>query len=111
MDTRNLVVQKLEDLRVLSFGTGFNPETVTSDDAAWGLTQWGMKIIDLVSEASVGLPDFQCRQILGDRYRRVDAEMRGSTPMDDPSKMPDLIAAADAVDIDPIVDWLRANWS
>jgi len=110
LDPRNDVKHAHGDIRLLSIGTGSSPATVSSVDGEWGLTQWGMKIIDLVSDASVGLPDFQCRQILGDCYRRIDTQFREPMPMDDPSKITELVAHADQIDIGPYVTWLNEFW-
>lgn len=64
--------QRLEDVILLSMGTGFNPRYLESQDGDWGLVQWAPQILNLMFEGSAGLADYQCRQLLGDRYLRVN---------------------------------------
>lgn len=103
--------QVLQDLRVLSLGTGFNAQWVTSDHGDWGVMNWGFKLVDMLMDGAVGLADYQCAQLLGECYRRVNVDLGESIGMDDVDAIPRLLALADGVDLDPIVRWLGEQWS
>lgn len=63
--------QDLEDIVLLSLGTGHNPHYVPIQHGDWGVLHWATKIITLVMEGSAGLADYQCKQLLGRRYLRL----------------------------------------
>jgi len=107
--------QQLSDLRLLSIGTGLNPEYVTSQDGNWGLTQWNVKLIDLLLESGSGLADYQCSQLLGDScYKRLQPILQQNIGLDEIDAMPGFVAQADEMaasgQLAPIADWIQANW-
>jgi hypothetical protein len=57
---------------MLSIGTGTVLSYVKGKSHDWGLAQWAQPLINLLLDASMGIADYQCRQILGtERYHRV----------------------------------------
>jgi patatin-like phospholipase/acyl hydrolase len=64
--------QKLRDIRVLSMGTGYNPKYITAENEDWGFIEWAPHLISLMLEGSMGLADYQCRQLLETHYQRVN---------------------------------------
>jgi hypothetical protein len=58
----------------------------------------------------MGVADFQCRQVLGDRYHRVDRYLHNAVKMDStkPETLQYLVAQAKAVSITNTVNWLTA---
>ena len=61
---------------------------------------------------SMGVADFQCRQILSkDQYQRIDAffDRRINLDSTDPASLAYLEATAKAVNLNPVVKWLTAN--
>ncbi len=106
---RNTGGQQLHNIRLLSMGTGFNPHFLTEKDADWGMAQWvsNLNILNVMLEGSTGLVDYQCRQILEDNYYRVDTPLPIPIELGDLQHIPELLDAAEKVDIGPIVDWLR----
>lgn len=101
--------QKLEDLRLLSVSTGSNPRRLDSLNGDWGLAQWASHLINLMLEGSAGLADYQCRQILGDRYLRVDPRLPEPVGMDQVDKIPLMRRVAGNWDLTAAVDWLKRN--
>jgi len=67
--------QKLEDIVLLSIGTGHNPKYLEIQDANWGLAQWATHLVPLVLEGDADLADYQCRQLLGERYLRINPRL------------------------------------
>jgi len=106
-DTGN---QPLQNIRLLSIGTTANREYIESMNGDWGLTSWGLQLVDMLLDGAVGLADYQCRQLLDGCYLRVNQEVKEAIPMDDVSAIPTLIALADGVPLDPIIAWIRGQW-
>jgi patatin-like phospholipase/acyl hydrolase len=71
-DPRNTdPAQKLADIFLLSLGTGTNLSYIKGKNLDWGLAQWAKPLVSLLLDASMGIADFQCRQILKGNYRRI----------------------------------------
>lgn len=99
--------QQLADLRLLSIGTGENPAYLTGQTLDWGAAQWAKPLISLMIDGVMNVADYQCRRILRNNYRRVSTLLPSAIKLDDVKRIPDLIAAADAVDLAPTLKWLR----
>lgn len=66
-------VEKGEKIVLLSVGAGRNRDHIeTEDELDWGYLQWGKHLVNLVISAAVDVAHYQCRQILPDRYHRID---------------------------------------
>jgi uncharacterized protein len=113
--------QLLADLRVMSFGVGRPTQFVDGQDLAWGRSQWfgstapatitPAPLLDMLFWSSSEVPARYCAQLLGaDRFLRVNAAMR-PIALNDVGAIEELIGLADAVDLTPYLDWIRANWS
>ena len=89
---------KLEDVRLLSVGTGESRSHVEGD-VDWGVAEWAPKLVDLLTDGVSGVADYQCRQLLGDHYCRVQVELGHHVPMDDPSRLGELLLDAQGVDL------------
>lgn len=103
--------QKLEDVLLLSMGTGHNPRYLTIEDADWGLAQWAPHLVDLMLEGSSGLADYQCRQFLGCRYLRLDPLLPRPIGMDKVAEIPLMQNIAAQYNIDEAIQWIDANFS
>jgi hypothetical protein len=57
----------------------------------------------------VGVANFQCRQLLGDRYQRLEPVFPPGTSigLDDVSRIVDLLDFGNSVDLAPTLTWLR----
>jgi patatin-like phospholipase/acyl hydrolase len=100
--------QKLEDVALLSLGTGGNPAYVAARDAPWGIQQWARPLVNLVLTAgAVGLVDYQCRQILGNRYHRLNPPLPEPFTLDDVAEVPRLKAIALQADLTTTLAWLK----
>ncbi len=103
--------QMLEDLVLLSIGTGHNPRFLTAQNADWGLAQWAPHMISLMMEGSSGLADYQCRQLLGESYLRLNPRLSVEMDMDDVSKIPELQQLASQFDLDDAYSWLNRHFN
>jgi uncharacterized protein len=99
--------QELYNLVLLSIGTGLNPRSLPSQDGDWGLVQWGPHLVSLMLEGSVGLVDYQCKQILGARYLRLNPVLPGPIGLDRVDRMDVLTQTALDFDLSEALDWVR----
>jgi len=105
---------RLEDVRLLSIGNGAEPKYIEGESIDWGWGQWARPLIALMIAGTMGVADFQCRQLLGEeRYRRVDSWLRHPVNMDDTrDKTLDFLElSARSVDLGETLAWLeRTDW-
>jgi patatin-like phospholipase/acyl hydrolase len=99
--------QKLEEVTLLSIGTGIISKYLTEKDADWGLAQWAPHLLGIVIEGGVGLADYQCRQILGDRYLRIDPVLPVSMSMDNLEQIPIMQEVGQLEDLRTAIGWLK----
>jgi len=113
MDGRNQAGERatLDEIKLLSVGTGASLQYIAGQDHDWGDAQWIKPILNVMMDGSVGVADFECRQLLGDRYCRVEPIFPAgkSFPMDDVSKIVDLIDLARSYDLSSALAWLKSS--
>jgi hypothetical protein len=113
LDGRNQAGERatLDEIKLLSVGTGVSLQYINGNDHDWGDAQWMRPILNVMMDGSVGVADFECKQLLGDRYHRVEPVFPAgkSFPMDDVSKIVDLMDQANAFDLADTVAWLNAS--
>jgi hypothetical protein len=98
---------------LLSLGTGTSLQYIKGKSHDWGYAQWVKPLINLMLDGTAGIADYQCRQILGDRYHRLAPVFPVGTtvPMDDIAKIPYMIEFAEALSIDGTIEWLTQVWN
>jgi patatin-like phospholipase/acyl hydrolase len=99
--------QALGNITLLSVGTGRNTRHVAATENDWGWLQWSPHIIDIVLDGNSGVADYQCRQLLGPRYHRLNPLLPERINLDDLGKIPRLAEIASRVSLEPTLDWLR----
>ena len=113
LDGRNQPGERatLDGIKLLSLGTGASLQYMDGTDHDWGDAQWIRPILNVMMDGSVGVSDFQCKQLLGDRYCRVEPIFPAgkSFPMDDVSKIVDLLDLGQSYDLTTTVSWLQAS--
>jgi patatin-like phospholipase/acyl hydrolase len=96
----------LDELRLLSVGTGLNPTYVDRQDHDWGAGQWARLLVPLMVDGVTGVADYQCARLLGDRYHRLAPILPRPVALDAAEKAGELIADAWQVDLGPTLAWL-----
>jgi patatin-like phospholipase/acyl hydrolase len=99
----------LKDIKLLSVGTGLSLQYIAQQNVDWGDAQWIKPLLNILMEGSAGVADFQCIQLLGERYYRLAPVFPAgrSFPLDDVGKIVDLIDFARAVDLTGTLAWLK----
>lgn len=98
--------RELPDLVLLSLGTGHNPKHIAGQGLNWGLVQWAPRLVDLMLEGESGLADYQSRQILDERYLRLDPPLPEPIGMDAVGRIEDLKRIAAQVSLESALGWL-----
>lgn len=99
--------QELPNIRLLSLGTGTNPTYIAGKDHDWGYAQWARPVIDLMIDGGTNVVDYQCAQILDERYHRLTTYLRQPIPLDAYQHIDRLLRTADALDITPTARWIE----
>jgi len=112
-DARYRPTPSLNEVFLLSLGTGTSLQYIKGNYHDWGYAQWVKPLINLMLDGTAGIADYQCSQILGDRYHRLAPVFPAGTtvPMDDIDKIPYLIEFAEALPINETAEWLRQVWN
>lgn len=112
LDRRTGKPVALKDVSLLSLGTGSSLKYISGQDNDWGFAQWVKPLIELILDGSVGIADYECRQILGERYHRLAPVFDPGTSikMDDVKRIPELIGLAREVDLGKTLEWLQQAW-
>jgi patatin-like phospholipase/acyl hydrolase len=102
----------LQELRLLSLGTGQSLQHIEGNTHDWGYVQWVRPLIDLMLDGVKGIAHYQCAQLLGSRYHRLAPTFPPGRHigMDAVGDIPYLSDFASQLDLSSTVHWLRANW-
>lgn len=101
--------QRLEDVALLSISTGHGPNPIPVEDGGdWGWKQWSVdyRIVSATMSADGPLVHYQCRQLLGDRYYRLDPEFDQPIRFNDVFSIPKLLRTAMQIDLSEAGTWL-----
>jgi len=101
----------LDEIKLLSVGTGLSLQYIAGQDLDWGDAQWIKPILNILMDGSVGVAAFECQRLLGDRYHRLEPKFPAgkSFAMDDVSRIVDLIDFARSVDLTETLAWLNTR--
>jgi hypothetical protein len=98
------------DVRLLSLGTGTNPRWLDVENGNWGIAQWGLNLVNMFMDGGGEVADYQCRQVLGKQYHRLQPNLRTPIGLDDWQAADELIALADEVNLEPLLGWLDKSF-
>lgn len=103
---------KLDDIVLLSVGTGYTPTYIKGQRLDWGLGQWAKPLVDVLMDGVSGIADYQSSQLLGDRYQRIqpDLPQKPAIKLDSVKQMPIMEELAKGYPIDKVAGWLKKNW-
>lgn len=95
-DARNQVPHRAESIDqvvLFSLGTGFSLKYQEGQSLDWGYVPWAVPLVSIMLDGVAGIADYQCRQLLGDRYARLAPVFPAgiSVDMDDVARVPWMI--------------------
>jgi len=111
-DKRNQNKAPLQDVILLSLGTGTSLMYIKGKNLDWGYAQWAKPLISLMLDGVGGIADYQCKQILEERYHRLAPTFPPdvSISLDDVKRIPEMVTFANQVPINKTAAWLRNFW-
>ncbi len=102
--------QNLENIRLLSFGTGQSPAYLSARNVTWGWLHWVSPLIDIMLDGNVSIADYQVKRLLGDRYLRINPVLERPVAMDDAEAMGYLEDAARKYSLRPACAWIDQHF-
>lgn len=109
LDT-NSANQKLENIRLLSLGTGYSPTYISGNKLDWGVSQWAKFLVPIFIDSMMFSTKYQCEKLLGDHYHRLDSIFPKNIEIDDIKQLDYILEQANALDIKSTTEWLSENW-
>ncbi len=102
----------LDEIVLLSVGTGTSLVFIPDQQLYLGLAQWAKPLISLILDGVSGIADYECQKILGEKYCRIAPVFPpGVTmPLDAVDRVPDMVEFANEVNLAPTIKWLRQHW-
>jgi len=99
-------------ISLLSIGTGTSLMRIERKNLDWGQAQWIKPLLNIMMDGGMGVADYQCKQMLGDRYHRLAPVFPPDQiiGLDAVDRIPDLVRSAETVDLSQTVKWLKATW-
>jgi patatin-like phospholipase/acyl hydrolase len=114
LDQRLKDRRDLKEVHLISIGAGVNPESIQKRSIRWGVLGWNLKLLRIIMDGSVGIADYQCRQILTEkRYLRLQKDLDEKIEMDDASKIQEMSDEGQNIDREVLSDWvkwIKLNW-
>lgn len=116
--------QDLSNIRLLSLGTGIKTSYIDKD-VDWGTQDWMFHpsldfkspltpMLDIILDGTVSVPHFQCLKILKGQYFRINPFLSIDVPLDDWTKVDDLIEEAKKLEgtdeWNEMVFWIKKNF-
>ncbi len=114
--------QRLEDVVLLSLGTGANRRFLEAANADWGWASWAIQIggglppelrlplAEILLEGHADLARFQCEQILRNQFWRLNPNLPDPIGLDAIHRIQELIDIAMSIDLEPTLSWLEAEF-
>jgi len=102
--------QKLEDVQLLSIGTGTPPIYISGKRLDWGISQWASHLVDMLIDAQMKTADYQCKRLLKDRYHRINVFLDENIKLDDLDSMDKMIEYAEKMDMSETLTWMNKFW-
>lgn len=109
----------LDDVCLLSVGTGLSPTIITLNTKGWGIVQWMLNpfrspsepLLNILFDGVVEADTIMSRHLLNPRYWRLNPPLLQQTALDDWKAIPELIKTANDYDLQPTFDWISSNWN
>ena len=105
---------RYDRMALLSIGTGTSLMRIERKNLDWGQAQWIKPLLNIMMDGGMGVTDYQCKQMLGDRYHRLAPVFPFPADqvigLDAVDRIPDLVRFAETVDLSQAVKWLKATW-
>ncbi len=109
--------KSMDQIRLLSFGTGYCYNSIKEDTSKWGAIEWvtskdpDLPIISVTLEGNAQLSQVFSKKLLDNNYYRVNPKMDKDISMDDTKEIDYLLKLADEYNIKECVNWINSKWN
>jgi hypothetical protein len=114
VSTRNQAAERaaLDDVVMLSLGTGVSLTYIKGQTLDWGYAQWIKPLLNVLADGVCGIADYQARQLLNERYHRVQIVFGPdeTIPLDAVDKLDRMDDIARQYRLDKTVAWIKTHW-
>ncbi len=100
--------QRIEDVCLLSAGTGQRLRFIEGADHDWGIVPWAGHLVNLLIEGGMDTARYQCQQLLGERFCRVDAVLDEEMDLDAVADAGALVELAQHLPLEGAAAWVRS---
>ncbi|GAA0235572.1 patatin-like phospholipase family protein [Metaclostridioides mangenotii] len=107
---------RLDDIRLLSIGTGFEHNSISDDTTTWGAIDWmvnkdpSLPILSITLAGNSLVSQYFSQKLLKDNYYRLDPKLGKNIPMDDCASLPYLNSLGENYNIEHVLSWLGMKW-
>ena len=114
ISNKNTAAEKAEidEVVLLSVGTGLSHKYIKGKNLDWGYAQWVNPLIQILMEGVSGVSDYQSRQILGERYHRLQVifDKKEKIDMDSVKKLDRMDHIGRTHDVSDAKKWIKNHW-
>ena len=109
--------KSIENIRLLSFGTGYYYNSIKQDTSNWGAIDWvvskdpDLPIISVTLEGNAQVSQIFSKKLLEDNYYRLNPRMNRDISMDDVKAVDYLTKLAKEYDMTECVSWINDKWN
>ena len=109
--------KSMENIRLLSFGTGYYYNSIKQDTSNWGAIDWvvskepDLPIISVTLEGNAQVSQIFSKKLLQDNYYRLNPRMNRDISMDDVKAVDYLTKLAKEYDMTVCVSWINDKWN
>ena len=109
--------KSIENIRLLSFGTGYYYNSIKQDTSNWGAIDWvvskdpDLPIISVTLEGNAKVSQIFSKKLLQDNYYRLNPRMNRDISMDDVKAVDYLTKLAKEYDMKECVSWINDKWN
>lgn len=109
IDPRYKDSPKIDNINLLSIGTGESYRFIENPNYNFGIVDTS-SIVKILLGGTESVPDYQCKVILGEMYKRIDPFIEKDVNMDDYKKVSYLRCMAENFELSDCEDWIYKKW-
>ena len=108
--------KNLEDIRLLSIGTGYMYNSIKHDTTSWGAIDWviskepNLPIISVTLEGNSQTSQLFSKMLLDENYHRLNPRMNKDVGMDDLDSLDYLKKLGEDYNIEETIKWISTTW-
>ena len=108
--------QNLDNIRLLSIGTGYKAECIETDTSGWGAIEWvthknpSTPLLSLMFAANTSLSHSLCSKLLDNNYFKLNPKLSRGIALDSYSQVNYLRKLGENYNLDRVNNWIENNY-